>query len=149
MSASVKLVYPVSPWYIPELEDRDREQDEGPITKKELVSDLLHHCNTHEFVGPEQIHPRVRELVEELINPVSSIYQQFWIIKEIPGDWRLVSVTTQLQEKPGGSGELQSYQPDLDARECYGADHLGCSYPSHIGQSDIRLTWDGLMKGPA
>lgn len=108
LSASVKLVYPVYPWYIPELEDRDREQDKGPITKKELVSDLLHHCNTNEFMGPEQIHPRVRELLEELINPISSIYQQSWIIKEIPGDWRLVSVTTHYKKN---QEDLGNYSP--------------------------------------
>lgn len=95
----------------------------------------------------------VRELVEELINPLPSIYQQSWIIKEIPDDWRLVSVTTHVQEGPGGSRELQLCQPDLGARECYGADHLGCyasrtgCYPLHTGQSGIRPTWDGFMKG--
>lgn len=66
----------------------------------------------------------VRELVEELINPLPSIYQQSRIIKEIPDDWRLVSVTTHVQEGPGGSRELQLCQPDLGARECYGADHF-------------------------
>lgn len=69
-------------------------------------------------MGADGIHPRVvRELVEKLINPLFSIYQQFWIIKEIPGDWRLVSVTTHLQEGREESGELQPCQPNLGARE--------------------------------
>lgn len=94
------------------------------------------------------IHAKVvKELVEELINPLFSIYQQSWIIKEIPGDCRLVGVTTHLQEGPKGSGELQPCQPDFGAREHYGADHLECYYPSHTGQPGIRPTWDGFMKG--
>ena len=30
----------------PELEDRDREQNEDPIIQGEMVSDLLHHLDT-------------------------------------------------------------------------------------------------------
>ncbi|GAB0180778.1 hypothetical protein GRJ2_000543100 [Grus japonensis] len=61
----------------PELEDRDEEQNEAPMIQGEMVSDLLHHLDTHESMGPGGIHPRVlRELAKVLTKPLSIIYQQ-------------------------------------------------------------------------
>ncbi|KAK4830948.1 hypothetical protein QYF61_014407 [Mycteria americana] len=78
----------------PELEDRDREQKEAPRIQGEMVSNLLHHLDTHKSMGPDGIHPRVlRELVEVLIKPLSIIYQQSWLTGEVPVDWRLANVT--------------------------------------------------------
>jgi len=49
----------------PELEDRDGEQNESPLIQGEMISDLLHHLDTHRSMGPDEIHPRVlRELAE-------------------------------------------------------------------------------------
>ncbi|KAK4807146.1 hypothetical protein QYF61_018487 [Mycteria americana] len=59
----------------PELKDRDREQNEAPIMQGEMVTDLLHHLDTHESMGPDGIHSRVlRDLVEVLTKPLSIIY---------------------------------------------------------------------------
>ena len=75
----------------PELEDR--EQNEAPIIQGEMVSDLLHHLDTHKSMGPDGIHPRVlRELAEVLTKPLSIIYQQSWLTGEVPVDWRLANV---------------------------------------------------------
>ncbi|GAB0198925.1 mitochondrial enolase superfamily member 1 [Grus japonensis] len=44
-------------------------------------------------MGPDGIHPRVlRELVEVLTKPLSIIYQQSWLTREVPVDWRLANV---------------------------------------------------------
>jgi len=44
-------------------------------------------------MGLEDIHPRVlRELAEGLTKPLSIIYQQSWINREVPVDWRLENV---------------------------------------------------------
>ncbi|PKU41174.1 rna-directed dna polymerase from mobile element jockey- hypothetical protein [Limosa lapponica baueri] len=43
----------------PELEDRDREQNEAPIIQGEKVSDLLHHLDTHKSIGLHGIHQRM------------------------------------------------------------------------------------------
>ena len=43
----------------PELEDRDGEQNEAPIIQGEMVSNLLHHLDTHKSSGLDGIHPRV------------------------------------------------------------------------------------------
>ena len=78
----------------PELEDREGEQNEAPIIQGEMVSDLLHHLDTHKSMGLDGIHPRVlRELAEVLTKPLSIIYQQSWLTGEVPVDWRVANVT--------------------------------------------------------
>ena len=63
----------------PELEGKDREQNIPPLIQDEIVSDLLHHLDTHKSMGPDGIRPRLlRELAEVLAKPLSIIYQQSW-----------------------------------------------------------------------
>jgi len=72
-------------------------------------------------MGPDP--PRVlRELVEVISKPLSTIYQNSWPTGEVPGDWRLDSVTPIYKKE--GYREIQACQPDLDARNDNGADHL-------------------------
>jgi len=66
----------------PEQEDRDGEQNEAPIIKREMVSNLLHHLDTHKCMEPDGICSRVwRELAEVLTKPLSNIYQQLWLTR--------------------------------------------------------------------
>ena len=120
----------------PELEDRDREQNEAPIIQGEMVCDLLHHLDTLKSMGPGGIHPRVpRELVEVLTKPLSITYHRSWLTGEVPADWRLANMT--LIYKEGWKedlGELQICQSDLGAREGYGADRLECHHTARTGQ---------------
>ncbi|GAB0183449.1 mitochondrial enolase superfamily member 1 [Grus japonensis] len=75
-----------------------------------MVSDLLHHLDTHKSMGPDGIHPRVlRELAEVLTKPPSIIYQQSWLTRELPVDWRLTSVTS--IHKKGQREDLGMYRP--------------------------------------
>ncbi|KAK4816845.1 hypothetical protein QYF61_023967 [Mycteria americana] len=77
-----------------ELEDRDGDQNGAPMIQEEMVSDLLHHLDTHKSMGPDEIHPRVlKELADVLTKPLSIIYQQSWLTGEVPADWRLANVT--------------------------------------------------------
>ncbi|KAF1442156.1 hypothetical protein FQV24_0000798, partial [Spheniscus mendiculus] len=95
----------------PELEDRDRKQDEPPIIQEEAVNNLLRHLDAHKSMGPDGIHPRVlRELAEELAKPLSIIYQQSWLTGEVPDDWRLTNVTPIY--KKGRKEDLGNYRPD-------------------------------------
>ncbi|KAK4819260.1 hypothetical protein QYF61_000471 [Mycteria americana] len=95
---------------LPELEDRDREQNEAPIIQGEMFSDLLHHLDTHKSMGPDGIHPRVlRELVEVLTKLLSILYQQSWLTGEVPIDWRLANVTPIY--KKGQKEDLGNYRP--------------------------------------
>ncbi|KAK4832198.1 hypothetical protein QYF61_021031 [Mycteria americana] len=93
-----------------ELEDRDRDQNGAPIIQGEMVSDLLHHLNTHKSMGPDEIHPRVlKELAEELTKPLSIIYQQSWLTGEVPADWKLANVTPIY--KKGQKEDPGNYRP--------------------------------------
>ncbi|KAK4823010.1 hypothetical protein QYF61_024812 [Mycteria americana] len=77
----------------PELEDRDGDQNGAPIIQGEMVSDLLHHLDTHKSMGPDEIHPRVlKELADVLTKLLSIISQQSWLTGEVPVDWRLANV---------------------------------------------------------
>ncbi|KAF1484195.1 hypothetical protein FQV17_0002995, partial [Megadyptes antipodes antipodes] len=101
--------YPQGTWP-PELEDRDGEQDEPPIIQEEAVNDLLCHLDAHKSMGPDGIHPRVlRELAEELAKPLSIIYQQSWLMGEVPDDWRLANVTPIY--KKGRKEDPGNYRP--------------------------------------
>jgi len=76
-----------------ELQDRDREKNEAPTVQGEMVRNLLHHADTDKSIGPDGIHPRVlRELVEVLTKPLTIIYQQSWLTREVPADWMLANV---------------------------------------------------------
>ena len=75
-----------------------------------MISSLLHHLDTHKSMGPDGIHPRVlRELVEVLTKPLSIIYQQSWLTKEVPVDWRLANVI--LIYKKGQKEDPGNYRP--------------------------------------
>ncbi|KAK4814558.1 hypothetical protein QYF61_023757 [Mycteria americana] len=75
-----------------ELEVRDGDQNGAPIIQGEMVSDLLHHLDTHKSMGPDEIHTRVlKELADVLTKPLSIISQQSWLTGEVPADWRLAN----------------------------------------------------------
>ncbi|KFV57362.1 hypothetical protein N341_07264, partial [Tyto alba] len=62
--------------------------------QQEMVSDLLHHLHMHKSMGPDGIHPKVlRDLAEVLTKPLSIIFHQSWLTREVPVDWKLANVT--------------------------------------------------------
>ncbi|KAK4830877.1 hypothetical protein QYF61_013806 [Mycteria americana] len=75
-----------------------------------MVSDLLHHLDTHKSMGLDGIHPRVLgELAEVLTKPLSILYQQSWLTGEVPADWRLASVAPIY--KKGQKQDPGNYRP--------------------------------------
>ncbi|GAB0188263.1 mitochondrial enolase superfamily member 1 [Grus japonensis] len=75
-----------------------------------MVSDLLHHLDTHKSMRLDRIHPRVeRKLAEVLTKSLSIIYQQSWLTREVPVDWRLANVTPIY--KKGWKEDLGNYRP--------------------------------------
>ena len=61
-------------------------------------------------MGSDKIHPRVlRELAEVLTKPLSIIYQQSWLIREVPVGWRLANVTPIY--KKGQKKDPGNYRP--------------------------------------
>ncbi|KAK4831739.1 hypothetical protein QYF61_018869 [Mycteria americana] len=94
----------------PELDDRDREQNEAPIIQGEMVSDLLHDLDTHRSMGLDGIHPRVlRKLAKLPTKPHSILYQQSWLTREVPVDWKLANVMPTY--KNGWKEDPGSYRP--------------------------------------
>lgn len=71
------------------LEDTDGHQNKLPIIQEETVSSLLLHPDCHKSMGLDDIHLKVLELIKI----ISIFYQQFWSTIEVPGGWRLASVT--------------------------------------------------------
>ncbi|GAB0189249.1 hypothetical protein GRJ2_001390200 [Grus japonensis] len=58
-----------------------------------MVRDLLHRLDTHKCMKLGGIHPKVlKELAEVLTKPLPIIYQQPWLTREVPVDWRLANV---------------------------------------------------------
>ncbi|PKU33838.1 rna-directed dna polymerase from mobile element jockey-like [Limosa lapponica baueri] len=58
-----------------------------------MVTDLLQHLDAHRSMGLDGIHPKVlRELADVLTKPLSIAYQQSWLTREVPVDWRLANV---------------------------------------------------------
>ncbi|KFV43909.1 hypothetical protein N341_01425, partial [Tyto alba] len=81
-----------------------------PIIQGEMVSDLLHHLDTYKSMGPDEIHPRVlRELAEVINKPLSIIYQQSCLTREVPAVWRLENVTSIY--KKGRNEDPGNYRP--------------------------------------
>ncbi|KAK4831158.1 hypothetical protein QYF61_015628 [Mycteria americana] len=76
----------------PELEARDREQNEAPIIQGEMVTDLLHHLDTHKSTEPDGICTR-----------------QSWLTGEVPVNWRLANVTPIY--KKGRKEDPGNYRP--------------------------------------
>ncbi|TRZ09279.1 hypothetical protein HGM15179_017832 [Zosterops borbonicus] len=61
-------------------------------------------------MGPDRIHLRVmRELADELVKPLSIIYNQSWLTGEIPEDWKLANVIP--IHKKGGKKDPSNYRP--------------------------------------
>jgi len=108
----------------------------SPIIQEEAVNDLLCHLDAQKSMGPDGIHPRVlRELAEELSKPLSIIDQQFWLTGEVPDDWRIANVTVIYKKcRKEDLGNPQACQPDLGARQDYGAVHPECAHQVSEGQ---------------
>jgi len=91
------------------LEDSEGVRNKLPIIQEEAVNDLLCHLNTYKSMGPDGIHPRVlRELAEELAKPLSVIYQQSWLIGEVPDDCRIANITAIYK---GQKEDPRNYRP--------------------------------------
>ncbi|TRZ25704.1 hypothetical protein HGM15179_001423 [Zosterops borbonicus] len=80
------------------------------IIQEEAVREQLRCLDTHKSMGPDGIHPRVmRELADELVKPLSIIYNQSWLTGEVLEDWKLANVT--LIHKKGGKEDPSNYRP--------------------------------------
>ncbi|KFO84771.1 hypothetical protein N320_12665, partial [Buceros rhinoceros silvestris] len=81
-----------------------------PVIQENVVSDPLYRLDAHKSRWPDGIHSRVlRELAEVLTKPLPIIYQQSWLTRKVPVDWRLANVTSIY--KKGRKEDPGTYRP--------------------------------------
>ncbi|KFP89427.1 RNA-directed DNA polymerase from mobile element jockey, partial [Apaloderma vittatum] len=74
------------------------------------VRDHLMNLKVCKSMGPDGIHPRVwRELADEVVKPLSIIFQKSWKSGEVPTDWKKGNITPIF--KKGKKEEPGNYRP--------------------------------------
>ena len=94
----------------PALGDRDGEQNKPFLIHDEMVLDLLRKLDAYKSMGPDGLHPRLlRELADVVAKPLSIIFQQSWLTRDVPVDWKLADVMPIF--KKGQKDDPGSYRP--------------------------------------
>ncbi|TRZ13543.1 hypothetical protein HGM15179_013567 [Zosterops borbonicus] len=57
-----------------------------------MFSNLLLHLDTSKSMGPNGIHPKVLRKLWEELTKLLLIYQESWLTREIPIDWKSANV---------------------------------------------------------
>ena len=69
------------------LVDRDGGQNKPCMIHGEIVLDLLQKLDAHKSMGLDGLHARVlRELADVVAKPLSIIFQQSWLTRDVPMD---------------------------------------------------------------
>jgi len=80
--------------------DRDWENEEPPTVGEDQVQDHLRNLKVRKSMGPDEVRPRVlRELADEVAKPLSIIYENSCMSREVPTDWKSGNITPLLKRQ--------------------------------------------------
>ena len=78
---------PLSSW-VNGLQDGDQESKGPPTIREDQVCDHLKNLSIHKPMGPDEMHPRVRRNLPDVVaKPLSMILERSRQSGEVPGDW--------------------------------------------------------------
>ncbi|XP_073498545.1 uncharacterized protein [Phyllobates terribilis] len=90
------------------------EESKLSVNRK-IVREYLANINEFKSPGPDELHPRVlKEIVEEILEPLSIIFENSWRTGEVPEDWRRANVVPIF--KKGKKVDPGNYRPTLTPR---------------------------------
>ncbi|GAB0204079.1 mitochondrial enolase superfamily member 1 [Grus japonensis] len=73
---------------------RDWENAEPPTVGEDQVQEYLRNLKVHKSMGLDETHLWVlRELVDEVARPLSTIFEKSWQSGEVPADWKRGNIT--------------------------------------------------------
>ncbi|XP_073532984.1 uncharacterized protein [Phyllobates terribilis] len=85
------------------------EESKLSVNRK-IVREYLANINEFKSPGPDELHPRVlKEIVEEILEPLSIIFENSWRTGEVPEDWRRANVVPIF--KKGKKVDPGNYRP--------------------------------------
>ncbi|KFV43789.1 hypothetical protein N341_08736, partial [Tyto alba] len=88
----------------------DWEKEELPTVGEDQVQDHLRNLKVCRSVGPDEMHPMLlRELVDEVAEPLSIIFEKSWQSSEAPADWERGNIT--LIFRKGKKKDPGNYRP--------------------------------------
>ena len=78
----------------PNVDRKDVPRLGRPMFTKERIREIIKKLKRNKSPGPDELHPRIiKELMEELLEPLSIIFSSSFSEGQVPQDWKVANVT--------------------------------------------------------